>query len=78
MYAQTIRKQVRLSPIPRALLLAALAVMVWMLIPAQAAWADCGDTNPTVLCVDADATSTPHNGLTWTNAYTKTSRTPWQ
>ncbi len=63
MHAQTIRKQVR------ALLFAALAVALWMLIPAQAAWADCGDTNPTTLCVDADATGTP-DGLSWTDAYT--------
>ncbi len=53
----------------RYLLFAALAVMVWILLPAQAARADCGGTNPTVLCVDADANGTP-DGLSWTNAYT--------
>ena len=40
MYAQTIRKQVWLSTALRALLLAALAVALWMLIPARAAWAE--------------------------------------
>ncbi len=60
MYAQTVRKQVWLSTALRALLLAALAVALWMLIPARAAWA-CGGT---VLCVDADATGSA-DGSTW-------------
>jgi uncharacterized repeat protein (TIGR01451 family) len=46
-----------------------LASAAWMLTPAQAAWAGCGDTNPTVLCVDADATGGA-TGLSWTNAFT--------
>ncbi len=66
MHAQTIRKQVWLLTALRALLFAALAVALWMLIPARAAWA-CGGT---VLCVDANATGTPPDGLSWTNAYT--------
>jgi uncharacterized repeat protein (TIGR01451 family) len=46
-----------------------LTAAVWMLMPAQAAWADCGDTDPSVLCVDTDATGGA-TGLSWTDAYT--------
>ncbi len=56
---------------PRVILLLALALAAWMLLPAQAARAACGDTDPrTVLCVDADATSNTPDGLSWTTAFT--------